>query len=381
MINRTSRSIIEKKINARRPIIILGPGQAGKTSLIKDIVLHTNLEYEYYNCEDLIISEKLTKTTPTEILEGLGDKFFLIIDEAQRIPDISCILNAFSDQLKGPRLIIIGSSAFEPDGEIKESQANEKCELYLFPISWEELEEFSGMSGSRKQLESRLIFGMLPQVVSNPGKESGILQKLADNLPDMKNPGMAEIRKPANLRRLLEVLALQIGKELSLNQLSDLTRLDKNTVGRYIKLMEREYVIFKLRPLKRNQKYEIFNARKIYFLDNGIRNALISNFNPLNLRQDSEELWENFCLSERIKFTYYHQRLSNRYFWRTTSEKKVDYIEEYEGKLHGYQFKWHRNNKKLFSKTFRNAYAAASFDTITPANFTKFLSSAKVRYL
>jgi uncharacterized protein len=380
MIYRTLSSIIEKRLNAKKTIIILGPRQSGKTWFTKELALKSDPSFDYWNCEDKITLERISNITVEQLQGIIGDKKAIFIDEIQLLPNSKNLLVLLKDQIKDTQLFLAGSYSLDwPD--VFYNSIIGTIEYTLYPLSWEEFEAHSGITESKRQLETRVIYGMFPEVVSNPGHEIEILQKLIVRNIYKDILHVTKLRKPAFLEKLLQSLALQIGNEVTLNELSDLVRVDKNTINKYIGLLESSFIIFELRTLHRNLPHEINTGRKIYFFDNGIRNAVISSFSPMNLRQDSTALWENFCLSERQKFIDYRQRKAGKYFWRTTSKKKVDYVEEYEGYLHAYGFKWNRNSNKTFSKTFLRLYPGVSCDMITPSNFTKFLTTAKVKSL
>ena len=379
MIARNLSSMIPKRLNSKKAIILIGPRQTGKTTLMKEIALSSDQQFLYWNCDDPATREKLTAITTDELKKIIGSCRTIVLDHIQRIENVNNTLRILTDQADTIQLFTASSAIFESSVETSEPLTDHTQEFTLYPVSWEEFEEFTGIEESKSQLEMRVIYGMLPEVITNPGKEKEVLQKLMDNFIRKDILSHTSIRKRALIEKLLQILALHLGEERSLNELSDLVRVDKNTINKYIGLMERDLIIFKLQPLSQAHHSEIKNGRRIFFYDTGIRNAIISNFSSLNLRQDANALWENYCISERIKFLYYHQRICNRFFWRTTSRKEVDYIEEYDGEFHAYAFSWNRKEKKIFSKTFLNAYPGVSSDIITPSNFSKFLTSAKVK--
>jgi hypothetical protein len=228
-----------------------------------------------------------------------------------------------------------------------------------------------------QNLENRLIYGYYPEVVTSTGDEKNILTQLSDSYLYKDLLVWENIKKPTKIETLLKALAFQVGNEVSYNELSQIVELDKETVEKYINLLEQVFVIFRLGALSRNLRNELKRTRKIYFYDNGIRNALIANFNPMNLRQDTGALWENFLISERAKMAHYSGIWMNRYFWRTHTQQEIDYIEEYEGTLHAYEFKWGTGEKYRFPKSFLEAYPNNETKIITRDNYWEFIVPGK----
>ncbi len=379
MIKRSLVSQLQRRLGSKKPILLLGPCRSGKSILIKEAVSILDPDFETWDCADPGILKKIIRAGLTEMKQLINEKKTIFINSAHRIPDFKNKLQQISDLFTDIQLII--ASSFDSDMFLvnKIHTGSTELQYFLYPVSWQEYSEYEGFIDSKRELESRLIYGMYPEVLVNPGKESDVLQKLYDDYLYENIFSATAIRKPSKLKKLFQELALNIGKEISLNQLSDIIKVDKNTVNSYINLLEKSFVVFKLQALSRNHIHEVKSSVKIYFYDNGIRNAAISNFNPLNMRHESEALWENFCISERRKFLYYRQKQCSSFFWRTTGQKKVDYIEEYEDGLHAYEFIWNRQSDKFFSKTFLKAYPACSTDIISPANFAKFIGSAKIK--
>jgi len=278
------------------------------------------------------------------------------------------------DNLKHVQLLVSGSSSLELANEINEPLTGRKWEYMLYPLSWQEIIEKDGFLGAHQQLEQRLIFGMYPEIVINPGREKEILFQLSGSYLYKDLLSYQGIRKPDVLDKLLKALALQIGSEVSFNELAQLIEIDKKTVMQYIDLLEKAYVVFRLQPLSRNLRNEINTSRKVYFYDTGIRNALIANFQPLELRTDRGALWENFLIAERMKFLHYNQHWANRYFWRTHSKQEIDYIEERDGVLHAFEFKWKTIKNLRFPKTFLLSYPENRTTQIHSGNFHDFFT-------
>lgn len=373
LINRDLQSQLLEKWNSRKVLVVIGPRQVGKTTLIRSLCDKEG-GYLFVNgddAEDRVLLENAGKTKLEQII---GTNKTVFIDEAQRIKDIGLILKIIHDQIKGVRLIASGSSAFDLANELNEPLTGRKWEFTMFPLSWNELNQHFGYYQHLKNLEQYLIYGLYPEVVVNTNKEEILIQLsgsyLYKDLLQYKN-----IRKSDVLDKLLLALALQVGSEVNYSELSQTVGVDRATVEQYITLLEKVFVIFRLNPLARNVRNEINTSRKIYFYDNGIRNAIIRNFKPLTLRQDVGALWENYLISERIKFLSTNKINCRYYFWRTYQQQEIDWIEEKDGIFYAYEFKWNpKKAKKNFPKTFTNNYKIEKTMVVTPENCDEFLS-------
>lgn len=282
-------------------------------------------------------------------------------------------MKLITDQFKQVILLVTGSSSLEIASEINEPLTGRKWEYMLYPISWKELHDTFGYLKSMQQFEQRLIFGMYPEVINNPGNEIEILKQLSGSYLYKDILSYSGIRKPEILEKLLRALAWQTGNLVSYNELANLVQVDKNTVSNYIDLLEKAFVIFKLQPLSRNLRNEISAKRKIYFYDNGIRNALLNNFLSPEFRMDIGALWENFLVSERIKYLHYSRQYSNYYFWRTHQQQEIDWIEEANGKFTAYEFKWGKKKTKNIPSRFAEDYQCHNIEVIHPDNFLPFI--------
>jgi predicted AAA+ superfamily ATPase len=371
MIKRELESVIKSRIGKGKAIIVLGPRQTGKTTLFRSLSSEMN-DFLFLDCDDAIVREHLSAPKTETLKQIIGKHKSIFIDEAQRIKNIGLTLKIITDQISEVQLFVSGSSAFELSNELNEPMTGRKWEYLLLPISWSEYEDHTGFLKSEQLLETRLIYGMYPDVINNPGDEKEVLNQLSGSYLYKDLLAFKGIRKPEILEKILLALALQICNEVSYNELSSLIGIDKNTISSYIDLLEKAFVIFRLHPFARNIRNEISTNRKIYFYDNGIRNALIANYNPLSLRQDIGALWENFMISERVKYLNNNRKLSNIYFWRTTQKQEIDYIEESDGNITAYEFKWNPKAKPKFSKTFTNNYTAET-KVINRKNFREFL--------
>ena len=356
-----------------KAILILGARQTGKTTLIKELQKLYKEPSLYLNCDEPLVHSRLSDVTTLLWKQIIGNKRIVFIDEAQRIKNIGIKLKLVTDNLKDIQLVVTGSSSFDLANEINEPLTGRKWEYFLFPISWGELKEHMDFLERTGQLEQRLIYGMYPEVITSPGQEINILNTLSGSMLYKDLLSFKGIRKPDLLENLLRALALQVGQEVSLNELSSLLQVDKNTVNTYINLLEQAYIIFRLQPLSRNLRNEISTSRKIYFYDNGIRNSLIANFNPLKLRNDVGALWENFLVSERVKYNHYNNKIPNTFFWRTHARQEIDLIEESGGQMYAYEFKWGSLKRIRFPESFLKSYPVYKTSIIHRDNFEEFI--------
>lgn len=378
MIPRTLEQKIKQDLFKGKAIIIYGPRQCGKTTLIEKIATDSGLSYLLKNGDEPDTRELFGNITSTNLSTILGNKKLLIIDEAQRIPNIGLTIKLITDNFRDVQVIATGSSAFELAESIREPLTGRKYEHFLFPLSFEEMSAHIGRTEERRLLEYRLIFGYYPDIINHPGEEPRLLNLLSDSYLYKDLFAYEKIKKPSLLVKLLKALALQLGNEVSFNELSRLVGADKETVERYIDLLEKAFVIFTLPAFNRNLRTEIRNSRKIYFFDNGIRNAIIANFSATGLRTDTGALWENFLVSERRKVIGYYDLFGNSYFWRTMQQQEIDYLEDRDGILHAYEFKWNPDKKERIPLTFSKAYPNSIFNVINPKTFGSFVEKQSV---
>ena len=370
MINRAIESKIEAKIGKGKAIIIIGPRQVGKTTLIKSIIEKDT--YLFLDGDDPTVRTLLTNPNTEQLKSIIGNNKIVFIDEAQRIQNIGVTLKIITDQFKEVQLLVSGSSAFELQNTINEPLTGRKWEYQLLPISWIEFEENVGFVKAEQQLEIRLIYGMYPDVINQTNDAFEVLKELANSYLYKDVLAFSGIRKPEIIEKLLQALALQIGSEVNYNELSRLLGIDKNTVSNYIDVLEQAFVIFKLKSFSRNLRNEIKANQKIYFWDTGIRNMVIGNFNGLTLRQDKGALWENFLISERLKKINYGNTLTGSFFWRSIQQQEVDYVEVVADAITGYEIKWNADAKIKIAKPFKEAYNA-TINIINRENFRTFL--------
>ena len=369
MFDRTIGKRIIEKINGGKAIVVVGARQVGKTTLLKEIL--KDKEYLFLDADDPSTRSLLQSPTTEEIRTFIGEHKYIFLDEAQRIPGIGLTLKIITDQFKGVQLFVSGSSSFDLGNALNEPLTERKWEYELFPITWEEYENKIGFIKSEQQIENRLLYGLYPEVINNQGNERETLKNLVNSYLYRDILAFSDIRKPDVLEKLLQALALQLGSEVNYNELSGLIGINKITVQKYIDILEKGYVVFKLNSFSRNIRNEIKQNRKIYFYDNGIRNMLIGNFNQLDLRVDKGALWENFLVSERRKQNLYKDTFAKMYFWRTKQQQEIDFVEEKNGEISAFEFKW-SNKKAKFPQNFIDTYKAEGV-VVDRKNFRKFV--------
>lgn len=368
---------VERALFRGKVIIIYGPRQVGKTTMARDLLKKYGDESGYFNCEEPSVRAALTGRDSDQIVAFLGEKQpVVVLDEAQAVPEIGVILKRVIDTAPKFQIVVTGSSSFELADKTSEPLTGRKEEFLLSPLS---VEEITGYREAvlAKTVEEMLVYGAYPEVVSQGDwrEKAHALRNISSSYL-YKDVLMHEnIKSPELLDKLLLQLAFQIGTEVSYNDLAGAIGVDKNTVQRYISLLEKCYVIFRLSPLTRNRSDEIRKLRKIYFCDNGIRNAIIANYNGLERRNDVEALWENFLAAERLKAERNHDLLVKNYYWRTHRNAEIDWVEEYDGVLHPYEFQWERRGVNLRSSTeFLYSYQGSpSVETVGLEGLKEFL--------
>jgi len=372
IIKRAIQENVEKSLFKGKAVIIYGARQVGKTTLIKEIQ-KKHSSSTYLNCDEPDIREAFTDVTSTEIKAFIGNKKLILLDEAQRIKNIGLSLKLIVDNFSDIQVIATGSSSFDLSNQISEPLTGRKYEFHLYPFSLKELQQIYSSLEIPRILERRMLLGMYPEVTRKDENEArSLLKNITQSYLYKDILQYQDIKNPEILERLLQALALQIGNEVSYNELAGIIGIDKKTVASYIQILEKASVIFRLRPFSRNLRKELTKLRKIYFFDTGIRNALINNFNLFRLRQDVGALWENFLISERIKLNSNNERNTNMYFWRTHQQQEIDYLEEAEGKLSGFEFKW-KTGAFRPPKVFLSAYPGSTVKLINQENFKEFL--------
>ncbi len=366
---------LDSFLDAGKVLVVYGPRRVGKTTLIQHYLNTTKLRYRFVSGDDISIQKALGSQSIQSISELVQGVDLFVIDEAQRIPIIGYGLKIMVDHNPSLKVITTGSASFDLQNKIGEPLVGRKRTLRLYPISQRELNQHYTMFELREQLSKRLIFGSYPEVITQSSKKDQveILHEIVHSLLLKDILELERVKGSAVLHDLLRLLAFQVGNEVSHQEIGMTIGLDKKTVGRYLDLFEKAFLIFNLRGFSRNLRKEITKKGKYYFFDNGIRNALIANFNELSMRNDVGSLWENFLFVERMKKLEYSSIYANSFFWRTWDQKEIDYIEERDGALYGYEFKWKSKNPSKGSKTFLETYTDSSLEVVTPENFLSFV--------
>lgn len=375
MITRTLQKTIEKRMFQGKAIILVGARQVGKSTLMRKIVAKREENHITLECDDPQTRQLLTDSNTEELRAIIGNNQIVVIDEAQLVPNIGQTMKLIVDQMPHVQLLVSGSSAFELHNRLNEPLTGRKFEYRLYPITTEEQLASQGVLTVRQTLDFRLIYGSYPDVMTHREDAKELLTELVSSYLYKDLLMLDNIRKPVLINKLLVALALQVGSEVSYNEIAQTIGTDSKTVEKYIDLLEKCYVVFRLNALSRNVRNELKKSKKIYFYDNGVRNALLQNYAPLEMRQDVGALWENFFVSERIKFNHYHRHLVNYYFWRTTNQQEIDLIEESDGMFTAFEMKWNPKRANLaLPTTFTNNYHTASAAIITPLNYMEWLS-------
>ena len=374
MIKRQLSSAIIQRFFKGKVIILLGPRQSGKTTLLHYITQNQPVKSMILNADEADIRSLLTETTSIRLKTLIGENSLVCIDEAQRIQNIGLTLKLFTDMIKDVQVIASGSSSLDLANITAEPLTGRKYEYFLLPLSFDEMVKHHGLLTEKRLLEQRLIYGYYPEIVTKAGEARELLKLLAESYLYKDLLAFGGIKKPVLLEKILQALALQIGNEVSFNELGQLVNADNQTVERYIDLLEKTFVIFRLPAFSRNIRNEIKKGRKIYFYDNGIRNAIIADFHLPTLRSDIGALWENFIISERKKYLLNNGIDARSFFWRTTQQQEIDYIEEKEGLLSAHEIKWKRPSRKKIPLTFLRSYSVSQSDIICPDNFEQYIT-------
>jgi uncharacterized protein len=374
MIIRKIEAQLKERLFKGKVITLLGARQTGKTTLLKKLLETYQDDAIWLNADEYDIKERFENPTSTALKSLIGNKKLVIIDEAQQISQIGLALKLLVDSYPEIQVIATGSSAFELQNQTNEPLTGRKYEFNLFPFSYQELLDHNGELVEKRLLNHRLVFGSYPEVINNFGNEIEVLKLLSDSFLYRDLLMLEGVKKPEKLVKLLHALAYQIGSEVSYNELGNMIGLDSKTVESYIQLLEKSFVVFRLHSFSRNLRNELKLSKKIYFYDNGIRNALISSFKLLEGRQDIGALWENYLVSERKKRNQYNRFYGNSYFWRTKNKQEVDYLEEIDGELTAFEFKWKEKSNHRITTTFLNAYPNSDTAIIHQNNYDEFLN-------
>lgn len=374
VIKRTIFDTLQSSLFKGKVILITGARQVGKTTLLRRLLVESEEKSIWLNADEGDIKNILeTATTSTQLKAIFGDAILIVIDEAQQIENIGLKLKLAIDSFPELQIIATGSSSFDLLQQSNEPLTGRKIEFKLFPLSFEEMASHQSVLIEKRNLETRILYGSYPEVVNNPGNERQVLQEIVNSYLYKDILRYDGISKSSVIEKLVLALALQVGSEVSYNELArSIGNISSATVEKYIDVLEKAFVVFKLNALSRNVRNEIKKGKKIYFYDTGVRNSIINDFNPLALRNDKGAVFENYLIAERIKRNNYNKHFARSYFWRTFDQAEVDYIEEFESALHTYEFKWKAGRKKI-PKSLQDNYEIASSEYIDSTNYDEFL--------
>ncbi len=372
MIERCLEKEIESRFHGGKIIILLGSRQVGKTTLLEKFFAD-KADAEWFNGDEATTKAFFSNISAVRLEAYFKNKKYLIIDEAQQIEDIGLKLKLMVDKIKDLQIIATGSSAFEIANKTNEPLTGRKWEYTMYPLSFAEMVNYHGLMNEKRMLPHRLLYGYYPEVINNADDERKTLKMLAESYLYKDILQWEGIQKPDKLTKLLQVLAYQIGSEVSFSEIGNTIGLDSKTVEKYISLLEKCFIIFRLGSFSGNLRNELKNSKKIYFYDTGIRNAIIADFSDVNIRRDIGGLWENFVIAERKKYLEYNNLWVNTYFWRTTQQQEIDYIENSDGRFAAFEIKWNPKVKAKLSLTFSNNYQNIDFNVVNRDNVENFL--------
>lgn len=373
-IPRKALNLIKNKVQPGKVIILLGARRVGKTFLLNQYLKDITEKYIFWNGEDFAVHDLLKRRSVQNYKNILGDAKLLIIDEAQKIPDAGIILKLIVDSFENLKIVVTGSSAFDITNLTGEPLTGRKFEITLYPVSENEFRQIEKPGEWFDNLSQRLVYGNLPELanIENQKDKAEYLREIISSYLLKDILAFGNLRNSSKLFDLLKLIAFQAGNEVSVQELGKQLAMSKNTVERYLDILSKVFVVYRLNGFSRNLRKEIVKNSKWYFYDNGIRNAIIANFNSITTRDDLGVLWENYLMSERIKHLSYSGVICNRYFWRTYDKQEIDLIEEREGKLFAYEFKW-KADKAVVPAAWESAYPDASYEVITSQNFMDWL--------
>lgn len=374
-LNRYIKKSVIESLMPNKVIVLLGARRTGKTELLNMILKEVNFNYLFLNGDDYTTHDLLMPVTASNYKTILGDKNLLVVDEAQKIPDIGHKLKLIVDTVEGIHILVTGSSAFDLSNKMGEPLTGRKITFHLFPLAQVEYNANESPVETKSKLPEKLVFGNYPEILHNPTHDakSAYLQELVNAYLFKDILEFEGIRNANKIRDLLRLLAYQTGKDVSMNELGRQLRLHKDTVSKYLDLLSKVFVIYRLGGFSRNLRKEISKIDRWYFYDNGVRNILINNLNPLHTRNDQGELWENYILSERIKIQHYKRMLVSNYFWRTYQQQEIDWIEEKGGKINAFEMKWNPDKKVKIPSAWQTAYPDSEYQVIHPNNYMEWI--------
>lgn len=373
MIRRVQTDYAKARLFKGKALLVFGPRQVGKTTFVQNLIADLNKKTLFLNGDESDVLVLFENPNVTKLKSIIGDNEILVIDEAQRIVNIGIVLKIIVDQIKTVQVIATGSSSFELANKLNEPLTGRKYEMFLFPLAFIEMVSHNGLLEEKRALEQRLIYGSYPEIITNPIDAKEHIKLIANSYLYKDLFLLEQISKPVLLQKIVKALALQVGSEVNYNELGKLIQIDNKTVEKYVDLLEKAFVIFKLPALSSNVRNEIKKGKKIYFYDNGIINAVTGNFNPLTQRTDIGSLWENYIISERIKHLNIQQNEAESYFWRTTQQQEIDYIERNTDKILACEIKWNAKSKYKIPVTFSTNYENVTSKIVTPDTYEQFL--------
>lgn len=374
-IPRAIKDDVLNKLQPNKVVVLYGPRQVGKTTLLQEILGEVEEEALLLSGEDVTVQQWLSSASLEVLRQHIGDKRFLVIDEAQKVDKIGLNLKLVVDHVPGVKVLATGSSSFELAHQVGEPLVGRKWQFLLFPVAQLELNKLEQRFETEARLEGRLIYGSYPAVLTTRGfaERRELLQAIMEGYLYKDLLLYDEIRKSQKIIDILKIIAFQIGKEVSLHEVGNAVNLDVRTVEKYLDLLEKVFVVYRVYGFSRNLRKEITKTSRFYFFDNGIRNAIINNFNDLSRRDDVGQLWENYLFIERVKKRQYQKIFTNAYFWRTWDRKELDMVEERDGKLYGFEFKWGTKVPKP-PKDWLETYAEAEYQVVSRENYLDFIS-------
>lgn len=373
MVSRSQIDYAKSRLFKGKALLVFGPRQVGKTTFVQNLIADLNKKILSLNGDESDVLVLFENPNVTKLKSIIGDNEILVIDEAQRIANIGIVLKIIVDQIKSVQVIATGSSSFELANKLNEPLTGRKYEMFLYPLSFAEMVAHNGLLEEKRALENRLIYGSYPEIITNPIDAKEHIKLIANSYLYKDLFILDQVSKPVLLQKIVKALALQVGSDVNTNELSKLLQVDNKTIEKYIDLLEKAFVIFKLPALSNNVRNEIKKGRKIYFYDNGIINAVTGNFNPLAQRTDIGSLWENYIISERIKLLNIEQGEASSYFWRTTQQQEIDYIEKSTDQILACEIKWNTKAKYKIPVTFSANYENVTSKIVSPENYEEFL--------
>ncbi|MBE0570520.1 MAG: ATP-binding protein [Ignavibacteriaceae bacterium] len=375
IITRKAQNLLENIIKPGKVVVLHGARRVGKTFLLKEYLKTVKEKYIFWNGEDFAVHELLSRRSVQNYKNILGSTKLLVIDEAQKIPEIGHVLKLIVDSFEDLKIIVTGSSAFDIANLTGEPLTGRKYEIVMYPVSENEFRQFENFEERYDNLLQRLVYGNMPELIntSDPDDKAAYLRELVTSYLLKDILAFENIKNSSKMIDLLKLIAYQTGNEVSIEELGRQIGMSKNTVEKYLDLLSKVFVVYRLNGFSRNLRKEVVKNSRWYFFDNGIRNAIIANFNPVTLREDRRLLWENYMMSERIKFLSYSRVVCNRYFWRTYDKQEIDLVEEREGGLFAYEFKW-KNAKTKSPAAWQKNYPGSLFEVITTENYSDWLS-------